>query len=154
MEQGHALEDDATRQRTWRRILRDIETIVTACHEVSEDITVVIAGYDYLDYRAAERFWKFDFHGIGNAALNGWLKELGDQKRALAKRTPHCVYVSNWGALQRAFGTAGEEGPAYGMPAAITPDGIHPSAEAHARLLRHAIDAVYKEALAPKESAP
>lgn len=152
--QGRALENEPARRRVWRRIVRDIGTIVKACHEVREGITVVIAGYDYLDYRAAEKFWDFDFHGLDTATLNHWLEELGEAKRAYAGATPGCVYLGHWGVLQREFGEVGETGPAHGMPAAITPDGIHPNAEAHAVLLRNAIKAVYRPAFTLGEAAP
>jgi hypothetical protein len=152
--QGRALESEPARRRLWRRIIRDIETIVKACHEVREGITVVIAGYDYLDYHAAETFWDFDFHGIETATLNQWLEELGDAKRAYAGATPGCVYLGHWGILQREFGGVGETGPAHGMPAAISPDGIHPNPDAHAVLLRNAIEAVYRPAFTQGEASP
>lgn len=160
------------RADVWRGIVADIERIVDACLAVRDNLTVVIADYDYLDYEAAGRFWPFDFHGVDTGTLNGWLVELGQCKRELAARYERCIYVQNFGTLQYAFGDpprgvpypgqapdfdpfpGGD--PALGMPADISPDGIHPNAEAHTRMLRNAIEAVYGPAfgLTVKECAP
>jgi lysophospholipase L1-like esterase len=161
------------RAAVWRRIVADTERIVDACLAARDNLTVVLADYDYLDYGAAEAFWQFDFHGVDTGTLNGWLVELGRCKRALAERRDRCVYVQNFGTLQHEFGVPPHRAPrpgqapefnpypggdpACGMPEGISPDGIHPNAEAHARLLQNAIDAVYAPALraaADEDCAP
>lgn len=142
--------DDARRQALWNGVAKNIQTIVDACLAVRENIRVVIADYDYLDCKAAEEFWKMNFHGASTHDLNTWFVELGETKRAVAKTTPRCEYVENWGTLQYWFGAPRESVPLPGgdinapMPKGVAIDGIHPGAEAHAKLLQNAIDRYYK----------
>ena len=153
----------------WTSVQRDIQTIVDTCLGVRDNLRVVLADYDYLDPEAAEQFWGpvsgMDFHGATVAQVNAWLVELGRKKRTVAERTPRCEYVQNWGTLQYWFGSPPKavpypgQAPAYDpypggvlakpMPPGLSPDGIHPNAEAHARLLQNAIDQYYKRWLAP-----
>lgn len=151
--------DDAkARAVLWNGVVADIQAIVNHCLAVRPSIRVVIAGYDYLDSEAAEAFWKMNFHGATQAQLNAWFVELGEQKRALAEATDRCAYVDNWGTLQYWFGDPPKQVSLPGgdieapMPEGVSPDGIHPNAEAHAKLLQNAIDRYYKEWLgAPAE---
>ncbi len=140
----------AERQAVWDAVGRDIQMIVDACLAVRDDIQVVIADYDYLDAAAAEKFWKMNFHGATVRELNTWFVELGDTKRAIATSTPRCEYLENWGTLQYWFGTP-EKGVTIPcgdldapMPKGVSPDGIHPNAAAHAKLLQNVIDQFYK----------
>lgn len=140
----------AEREVLWDPVIANIRTIVEACTGVRDSIRVVIADYDYLDYEAARTFWKMDFGGATTAELNGWLRELGDRKKDLATELDRCEYVDNWGTLQYWFGDPPKSvslpggDPAKGMPEGISPDGIHPNAVAHKRLLQNAIDAYYR----------
>ena len=149
----------------WEGIAKDIQAIVDGCLAVRENIRVVIADYDYLDPRAAETYWKMDFHGASVAEFNGWLVELGRKKLDIAKKTPRCKYVQNWGTLQYWFGSPAKavaypgKAPDYipypggdmgsPMPAGISPDGIHPNEQAHAKMLQNAIDQYYGAWLKP-----
>ncbi|GMV91598.1 MAG: hypothetical protein AMXMBFR82_13760 [Candidatus Hydrogenedentota bacterium] len=141
----------AERQEVWDTIIADIRIIVESCTTVRETIRVTIADYDFLDYEAAREFWKMDFGGATTAELNGWLRELGERKKQLADELDRCEYVDNWGTLQYWFGDPPKSvplpggDPAAGMPKGISPDGIHPNAEAHKRLLQNAVDAYYRE---------
>lgn len=149
-----AKKSEAERLALWARVVKDIKSIVDACLAVRQDIRVVIADYDYLDHVAAEAFWKMNFHGASTRELNTWFVELGEKKRALAAATERCEYVENWGTLQYWFGEPPRTVPLPGgdmaapMPKGIAPDGIHPNAEAHTRLLQNAIDLYYKKWLA------
>lgn len=152
-------EDAAARAMIWDHIVGDIRTIVEACLAVRPEIRVVIADYDYLDPTAANKFWKMDFHGADTRAVNGWFVELGKKKLALAEALDRCEYVQNWGTLQYWFGEPAKavalpgQAPKFepypggdaslGMPAVVTPDGIHPLFPGHEKLLQNAIDAVY-----------
>ncbi|GEM_PF-780670 len=151
-----AVEQDRFRKKTaneraavWAGVRENLERVVDTCLGVRDNIRVVIAGYDYLDYKAAESFWKKDFHGVTSTELNTWLIELGDEKRAIARETPRCEYVANWGILQYWFGDPPKSVPLPGgditlpMPQEIAPDGIHPNEEAHAKLLQNAMDQYY-----------
>jgi lysophospholipase L1-like esterase len=138
------------RQAIWDPIIANIRTIVEGCIADRKDIRVVIADYDYLDYELAREVWKMDFGEATTAELNSWLRELGDRKKKLADEIDHCEYVDNWGTLQHWFVAPPESvprpgDPAKGMPPGISPDGIHPNAEAHKRLLQNAIDAHYSQ---------
>lgn len=134
----------------WDGVVKNIQAIVDACLAVRESIRVVIADYDYLDAKAAETFWKMNFHGASPHDLNTWFVELGDKKKALAGKTDRCEYVNNWGTLQFWFGTPAQGVPLPGgdldapMPPGISPDGVHPNAAAHAKLLQNAIDQFYR----------
>ncbi len=138
------------RQRMWDPIIADIRTIVETCLAVRGNMHVVIAGYDYLDFELAHQAWKMDFHRATTQELNTWFHELGDRKEELAGEIDRCEYVDNWGTLQYWFGAPPKSvplpggDPAKGMPAGISPDGIHPNAEAHKRLLQNAVDAYYR----------
>jgi lysophospholipase L1-like esterase len=138
------------RAALWDGVVRNIQTIVDTCLAVRDTIRVVIADYDYLDAKAAEAFWKMNFHGASARDLNTWFVELGEKKKTLAERTDRCAYVNNWGTLQYWFGTPPRSVSLPGgnidapMPPGISPDGIHPNAEAHAKLLQNAIDQCYK----------
>ncbi|MCC6486295.1 MAG: SGNH/GDSL hydrolase family protein [Candidatus Hydrogenedentes bacterium] len=144
------------RQLVWDPIIASIRAIVEFCLAVRPDIRVVIADYDYLDFELARQAWKMDFGTATTAELNTWLKELGDQKKKLAEDTDRCEYVDNWGTLQYWFveppkSVARHGDPAKGMPAGVSPDGIHPTAEAHKRLLQNAVDAHYRKWLGTPE---
>ena len=134
----------------WDPIVTNIKTIVEFCLAVRPDIRVAIADYDYLDYDLARQAWKMDFGTATTAELNTWLRELGDRKKKLADTIDRCEYVDNWGTLQYWFvepakSVARPGDPAEGMPAGVSPDGIHPNAEAHKRLLQNAIDTYYRK---------
>lgn len=138
------------RGEVWKDIEKDIRQIVDTCLDVREEIRVVLAGYDYLDYKAAESFWKqMDFQDVMTTELNRWFVELGERKRALAREIPRCEYLDNWGILQYWFGDPPKSVSLPGgdvdapMPRGISPDGIHPNAEAHAKLLQYAVDTYY-----------
>jgi len=137
------------RQAVWDPIVANIRTIVETCLSVRDSIRVVIADYDYLDYEKAREFWKMDFGDATTEELNTWLRELGDRKKELANAIDRCVYVDNWGTLQYWFGDPPKAvplpggDPAKGMPQDIAPDGIHPDAKSHKRLLQNAIDTYY-----------
>ncbi|MCC6696943.1 MAG: SGNH/GDSL hydrolase family protein [Candidatus Hydrogenedentes bacterium] len=138
------------RQLVWDPVVSNIKTIVDFCLAVRPSVRVVIADYDYLDYDLARQAWKMDFGTATTAELNTWLRELGDRKKKLADAIDRCEYVDNWGTLQYWFvepakSVARPGDPAKGMPAGISPDGIHPNAEAHKRLLQNAIDAYYRK---------
>ncbi len=147
---GFITKSRSERDASWNRIKTDVQTIVDTCLAVRTNIQVVIADYDYLDYRAAERFWKFDFHGATVRQLNSWFVELGEKKREIAEHTERCHYVDNWGVLQYWFGSPPKSVPLPGgdinapMPPGISPDGVHPNDDAHARLLQNAMDKFYK----------
>lgn len=149
--EGFAQLSDTERTAIWESIAANIKTIVDACLAVRDNIQLVIADYDYLDLQAAEAVWPMNFHGATTTQLNTWFVELGEKKRAIARATDRCEYVDNWGTLQYWFGTPPKAVPVPGgdptapMPAGISPDGIHPNAEAHARLLQNAIDLYYKK---------
>ena len=151
---GFAARSREERLAHWDGVAANIKTIVDACLAVREDIRVVIADYDYLDPAAATAFWKMNFHGAAVRDLNGWFVELGEKKRALALATERCEYVENWGTLQYWFGDPPKQVNLPGgdiekpMPKGISPDGIHPNAEAHAKLLQNAIDRYYRKWLA------
>ena len=141
----------AERSAVWNAVNHNIGRVVDGCLGVRDSLRVVIAGYDYLDYRAAETFWRQSFHGADVATLNGWFRELGEGTAAVAKARPRCEYLENWGQLQYWFGTPPKGVPLPGgdpsapMPPGISPDGIHPNREAHEKLLQHAIDTYYGE---------
>lgn len=152
---------DEERHAIWARIQKDIQTIVDACLAIRPDIRVVIADYVYLDAQAAEAFWDhMDFKGVAPIELNTWFVELGRKKAEIALRTERCEYVENWGTLQYWFGEPPKACPypsgpydpktypagdiTRPMPPGISPDGIHPNAEAHARILQNAVDRFYK----------
>ena len=113
---------DEERAARWESITADIGTIVDACIAVRDDVNVVIAGYDYLDFEAARKVWKKDFHGASTEELNRWLRELGDRKKQIADQHSRCEYIPNWGTLQRWFGdqpdSSSDAGgdPSRGMP--------------------------------------
>ena len=138
------------RKVVWDAVARNIQSIVDTCQSVRKDIRVVIADYDYLDHRAAEQFWKMNFHGASVREVNSWFVELGEAKRDIAVATPQCEYIDNWGTLQYWFGEPPRNVPLPGgnldapMPKGISPDGIHPNADAHAKLIQNAIDQCYK----------
>lgn len=139
------------RGAVWDAIVANIKTIVEACLAVRPDIRVLLADYDYLDATAAHAFWKMDFHGATPRELNSWFVELGGRKRALAAATDRCEYLANWGTLQYWFGDPPQQVQLPGgdvgapMPPGISPDGIHPNADAHAKLLQNAIDQFYRK---------
>ena len=150
MKDGLAGKSAEERQLVWDPIIANIRTTVESCLAVRANIRVVIADYDYLDYELARQAWKMDFGTATTAELNTWLRELGDRKKKLAEEIDHCEYVDNWGTLQYWFvepakSIARPGDPAKGMPAGISPDGIHPNEEAHKRLLQNAIDAYYRK---------
>lgn len=149
---------EAARAEIWTGIAANIRLIVEACLAVREDLRVVIADYDYLDAKAAEAFWPMNFQGATPGQLNRWFVELGERKRAVAESLERCEYVDNWGTLQYWFGTPPQTVKLPGgdveapMPTGISPDGIHPNAEAHARLLGNAIERFYKPWLTAEPS--
>jgi lysophospholipase L1-like esterase len=147
------------RGQRWTAITRDIETIVATCLLVRPNLHVVLAGYDYLDFERAAHVWKKSFHGVAPAKLNEWLVEFSRCVLEFAQDEPRCTYIQNFGVLQYWFGAPAQmvplpgQAPGYDpfpggdparpMPSSITPDGIHPDATAHARLLQNAIDVCY-----------
>jgi lysophospholipase L1-like esterase len=147
---GFGEKSNEERAAIWAKVGKNMQAIVDACLEVRDDIRVVIAGYDYLDFRAAEKFWKMDFHGATGTDLNSWMVELGEAKRAIAIDTKRCEYLENWGLFQYWFGNPPKAVALPGgdkskpMPPGISPDGIHPNAKAHTRILQRAIDTYYR----------
>lgn len=149
-QQGFPGLSEGERAAIWKEVTANIRTIVEACLAARENLRVVIADYDYIDAKAAEAFWPMNFQGASPGQLNRWFVELGAHKRVLAEEMDRCEYVDNWGTLQYWFGTPPQTVKLPGgdidapMPPGIAPDGIHPNAEAHARLLQNAIDRFYK----------
>lgn len=149
------------RQAIWATVIADIRTIVEAALGVRDDIRVVLSDYDYLNQAQAEVFWKMDFHGATNEELNRMFVELGRAKLALAQEMPRLEYVQNWGTLQYWFGDPAQSVPYPGqgpdfqpypggdvtqpIPEHIWPDGIHPNADGHRRMLDNAFNAFYRE---------
>jgi len=149
-QEGFRQKNTEARSAVWDGIKENIQQIVDTCLGVRKEIRVVIAGYDYLDHEAAESLWKhMDFQGATTTELNTWFTELGQRKRSIALETPRCEYLNNWGTLQYWFGNPPKSVPLPGgdvhapMPPGISPDGIHPNAEAHAKLLQNAVDTYY-----------
>lgn len=167
---GFRTKSGVERGEVWAGILSDVEKIVVRCLSVRPGIRVVVAGYDYLDFDAAAAFWKRDFHGVDSATLNGWLVEFSRAQCEYTKSEPRCTYVQNFGTLQYWFGTPPRAVPLPGqapgyvpfpggdsaqpMPAGVSPDGIHPGAAAHARLLQNAVDQCYGPWLRAGDSPP
>jgi lysophospholipase L1-like esterase len=149
------------RQVIWDGVIADIRAIVETALSVRDDIRVVLADYDYLNQAQAEVFWKMDFHGTTNEELNAMFVELGRAKMALAQQIPRMEYVQNWGTLYYWFGEPAESVPYPGqtpafepypggdstqpMPVGLSPDGIHPNAQAHRKMLGNAFDAFYSK---------
>lgn len=147
------------RDAVWTGIQKDVQTIVDTCLGVRDTVRVVVAGYDYLDAVSAHKFWSMDFHGATQTELNSWFTELGRKKLEIARNTPRCEYIQNWGTLQYWFGDPPESVPYPGgppdydpypggdidapMPPGISPDGIHPNEAAHAKMLQNAVDQFY-----------
>lgn len=142
---------ETERNAAWDPIVKDIRTIVQACLATRDKVRVVIAGYDYLDFERAGEFWKKNFNGASNEQLNRWLRELGDRKKGLATEIDRCEYFENWGTLQYGPDDPPKSPPLQGsdqrlgMPASISPDGIHPDANGHTMLLQNVIDKYYRE---------
>jgi hypothetical protein len=149
----------AGRGLRWAVITSNIETIVATCLAVRPNLHVVLAGYDFLDFDRAAHVWKKSFHDVAPATLNGWLVEFSRRVLEFAQGEPRCTYIQNFGVLHYWFGAPPRTVPLPGqapdyapfpggdptqpMPSSITPDGIHPDAIAHARLLQNAIDLCY-----------
>jgi len=149
------------RAEMWDAIIADIEKIVNHCLAQRPDIRVLISDYDYLDPAPAEAAYKFDFGGATTKEVNEAFIELGRRKLELARKTPRCAYVSNWGLLQHCYGypkpglpppgkAPGYEpyfggDPASPMPpAAHVGDGVHPNNDAHREMLKNCIEQFYR----------
>lgn len=156
----------------WDKVKGDIQTTVNHCLAQRPDIRVVIADYDYLDTGKAQSLLpKFDFGGATAKETNSALLELGRKKLEIAKNTPRCFYVSNWGRLQCHYKSPKENLPLPGSPPGYEPfaggdpespmppkasvgDGIHPTDEAHRVLLQACVEQLYREWLTKSGAQP
>jgi hypothetical protein len=171
LKEDFTLKTDAERDAVWEGVKANIRTIVNTCLGVRDTIRVVLADYDYVDHERMERPpINFDFHGVTVLQFNTWFVDLGRKKLEVARNTPRCEYVQNWGTLQYWFGDPPRSVPYPGAapdydpypggdiaspwPANVAPDGVHPTDEAHAKMLQNAMDQYYRAWLtAEAESA-
>lgn len=154
------------RSKIWDKVAADVETIVKHCLAQRPNVRVLICDYDYLDpakINAAYPHLKLE--GMTPRQLNEALLELGRRKLEIARKTPRCSYVANWGVLQCQYvypraGLSLPGGPpdyrpyAGGDPDASMPaaasvgDGVHPTDEAHRVILRRCVEQFYAHWLA------
>ena len=170
LNEDFTLKTDAERDAVWESVKANIETIVNTCLDVRDTIRVVLADYDYVDHERMEGPpINFDFHSVTVLQFNTWFVELGRKKLQIARNTPRCEYVQNWGTLQYWFGDPPHSVPYPGAapnydpypggditspwPASMAPDGVHPTDEAHAKMLQNAMDQYYNAWLTAESSA-
>ncbi len=126
-----ATQSPAERMKKWLEIRKDIQTTVDFILALKPDLRVVINDYDDMDPDLAVKTYKRDFHGVSARVFNEAFREMGAQKKEIARVTPRCYYVSNWGLLQRRFGRA------------VMPDGVHPTPEGFQVLFDNAVEQFY-----------
>ncbi len=171
LKEDFTLKTDAERDVVWEAVKSNIQAIVNTCLGVRDTIRVVLADYDYVHHERMEGPpINFDFHGVTVLQFNTWFVDLGRKKLEIARNTPRCEYVQNWGTLQYWFGDPPQSVPYPGAapdydpypggdinspwPASVAADGVHPTDEAHAKMLQNAIDQYYRAWLsAEPESA-
>jgi len=161
LKEDFTLKTDVERDAVWEAVKANVQTIVNTCLGVRDTVRVVLADYDYVDHERMEGPpINFEFHGVNVLQFNTWFVELGRKKLEIARNTPRCEYVQNWGTLQYWFGDPPHAVPYPGAtpdydpypggdinspwPASVAPDGVHPTDEAHAKMLQNAMDQYYK----------
>jgi hypothetical protein len=121
-------------------------------------LKVLICDYDYLNIENAHKIYGYDFGGMSQRQVNEAFAELGLKKMEIAESNNRCIYIENWGVLDKYFNQqqnkrnnplaypSGDLNSA--MPAkADIGDGIHPNVEAHKVMLQNAVDLFYKKSL-------
>ncbi|MCX6622453.1 MAG: SGNH/GDSL hydrolase family protein, partial [Acidobacteria bacterium] len=118
-----------------KRIRGDIQKLVNDILARGPNLRVVIVDYDYLDPEKISTVYKAGMPGaffhVPAKTFNKALLELGHEKRDLARKTPRCFYVENWGLLRKKYG-----------PGAM-PDGVHPTPEGFQAIFANAIQRFY-----------
>ena len=139
----------------------DLQTVVDFAVDGRPHLTVVIVGYDYLNYFAVEAATG-DLPGLSSFEFNALLVGLEQRKLEIAQDTEGCEYAHSLGILQYRLGddlfAYGPEAvpfpgsaPDYqpfpgGNPllpsplAALPLDGVHPTAEGHRLIIDNALD--------------
>ncbi len=154
------------RRAQWAVIRKDIQTVVDDILAQRPDLKVVIADYDYLDPAQMAKVYKAGFttafFGVDARTFNAAVIELGREKMTLAKSTPRCYYVQNWGLLQHHIGIPGMLKPlAVRMPGGAPnydpypggdpgltsgpamPDGVHPTPQGFQLIFENAVKQFY-----------
>ena len=142
-------------------VQEDLQTVVDHALSGRPYLTVVIVGYDYLNYFAVE-YVTGDLPGLSSVEFNSLLVGLELRKLEIAQETDGCEYAHNLGVLQYrlgddlfAYGPAAVplpgSAPDYdpfpgGNPllpsplAAMPADGVHPTPEGHRLIIDNALD--------------
>ena len=151
-----------SRQNTFLdRVGNDLQTVVDFAVDGRPHLTVVIVGYDYLNYFAVEAATG-DLPSLSSFEFNALLVGLEERKLEIARDTEGCEYAHNLGILQYRLGddlfAYGPEvvpfpgsAPDYqpfpgGNPllpsplAALPLDGVHPTAEGHRLIIDNTLD--------------
>ena len=152
---------ESRQERFLDRVQGDLQTVVDYALFWRPRLTVVIVGYDYLNYFAIEAT-SGDLPDLSSIEFNALLVGLEQRKLEIAENTEGCEYAHNLGILQYRLGDAlfsyGPEivpfpgsAPEYqpfpgGNPflpsplAALPLDGVHPTAEGHRFIIDNTLD--------------
>jgi hypothetical protein len=104
----------AETERSLQRIVDDLAILVDCCLAQQSNVSVVLCGYDYLDFvettEAAEVPWCATgavWEKLGNPSprqLNDAFADLETRKAELADSNPRVFHVNNFGQMQYHFG--------------------------------------------------